>query len=543
MDYVGKIKRELTLAALFFYFFIMPAMAEKLTVEKLVENPDNISVDSDVVVLLKFKNPYGREVPIKIVDKNLLGNNGYDIQCLEYTLPKDKEIVLALAAIQPYQEGVFVLSKAQITYQNPETGKNEQIESNEYTVEVKKGKSSFGNAQGITTVYQCGGQNIKSTSFSSSGSSMQVSITQGFQSSQQTMQQALQQASSQKAQQDSQRSTQERITHALQQSQLTQDAQAIKQEMQRIAQQREEQRQQLSETIEKNRGFQEMHNQLTQQGYLISAKDITPTGNNSGSFKYIYRNDNGTSAEIAGRVEQDELRDIHLRKENDENLLRSVLANSKKFKSFSEQLANEGYNETRFDYIVNGNRTNIHISYEDKNGNKANISAVVQNATVTEVVLQKKNKSNLSWLLIFLSLLFVLLLLVFAVLQKKKSTPPQQQNSVSNGHVKSIDPLAEALKKLKEAESSYIKEPKEAFAMISEALRFYYSNVIGDGSQLNATETIMLLKKNKLPISGLQQCLSICGFIEFANYKPEEKDFKEALRLAHMELHRNIKKR
>ena len=110
-----------------------------------------------------------------IVDKNIFGNNGIDIQCLERMLPNQREITLAYDPIKPYAPGSYTLEPAKVTYTNPETGKEETVESNALNITVN-GTAAQGQAQGITTIYECGGQSIRSTSYTSSGGSMNIQI-------------------------------------------------------------------------------------------------------------------------------------------------------------------------------------------------------------------------------------------------------------------------------------------------------------------------------------------------------------------------------
>ena len=71
-----------------------------------------------------------------IVDKNIFGNNGIDIQCLERMLPNQREITLAYDPITPYAPGSYTLEPAKVTYTNPETGKEETVESNALDITV-----------------------------------------------------------------------------------------------------------------------------------------------------------------------------------------------------------------------------------------------------------------------------------------------------------------------------------------------------------------------------------------------------------------------
>jgi len=145
--------------------------AKELEVQKLIDSNKEIKVGDGVSVQLVFKNPFNRAIPIQLVDRNVFGNNGLDIQCLEYTLPREAESRIAYEPIVPYKPGMYTLDAATVTYTNPDTGKSETVESNTLGIVVKENKSMPSvQAEGITTIYRCGGTNIQSTSYSSASS-------------------------------------------------------------------------------------------------------------------------------------------------------------------------------------------------------------------------------------------------------------------------------------------------------------------------------------------------------------------------------------
>ena len=143
--------------------------AKSLEVQKLVDSNKEIKVGDGVSVQLVFKNPFNSAIPIQIVDKNVFGNNGLDIQCLEYSLPREAESGIAYEPIVPYNPGMYTLDAATVTYTNPDTGKEETVNSNTLDIMVEENKSMPSvQAEGITTIYRCGGTNMQSTSYSSS---------------------------------------------------------------------------------------------------------------------------------------------------------------------------------------------------------------------------------------------------------------------------------------------------------------------------------------------------------------------------------------
>ena len=83
-----------------------------------------------------------------------------------------------------------------------------------------------------------------------------------------------------------------------------------------------------------------------------------------------------------------------------------------------------------------------------------------------------------------------------------------------------LDMVEESLKLLGEGMK------KEAHEKLSQAIRYYYSNKIGIESELNSSELIQLLKKQKLTHSRkIKRWLEFCGMVEFAKHDVNESKF------------------
>ncbi len=83
-----------------------------------------------------------------------------------------------------------------------------------------------------------------------------------------------------------------------------------------------------------------------------------------------------------------------------------------------------------------------------------------------------------------------------------------------------LDMIVESLKLLGESRK------KEAHEKLSQAIRYYYSNKIGTGSELDSSELIQLLKKQKLTHSRkIKNWLEFCGMVEFAKHDVNETKF------------------
>ena len=67
---------------------------------------------------------------------------------------------------------------------------------------------------------------------------------------------------------------------------------------------------------------------------------------------------------------------------------------------------------------------------------------------------------------------------------------------------------------------------KEAYEKLSQAIRYNYSNKLGIGSELNSSELIQLMKRQKLTHTRkIKNWLELCGMVEFAKHDVSETKF------------------
>jgi len=262
--------------------------AKTLVVRKVVENANNIKVGDKVIIRLQFKNPFKQAIPLRIVDRNIIGNNGLDIRCLEYTLPAKEESVFAYSdPIVPFKPGKYTLDAAKVAYTNPETGKRETVESNTLDIQVKANNSQQlqgQQTQGITTIYQCNGTYIHSTSYSSSGGSFNIQIgssTHSYGNKQQS------QSGGQH-----QKSIEKRITN----NQIVQNGGKLKKELEKEMQQHKEQEERIWKELTKNPDFLKYDKQLRNAGFNQTPASFNLVSQNYTQVTIPYRNES-TGAE------------------------------------------------------------------------------------------------------------------------------------------------------------------------------------------------------------------------------------------------------
>ena len=87
-----------------------------------------------------------------------------------------------------------------------------------------------------------------------------------------------------------------------------------------------------------------------------------------------------------------------------------------------------------------------------------------------------------------------------------------------------LDMIDESLKFLEE------NKKKEAHEKLSQAIRYYYSNKIGKGTELNSSELMQLLKRQKITHSRkIKNWLEFCGMVEFAKQDVNKTKFHDII--------------
>lgn len=485
------------------------AFAQQLSVEKHVQNKE-IKVGDDVTIYLQITNPFNQDIPIRIQDKNILGNNGLDIRCYEKTIPNLQTIALRYDPIHAYASGEYTLDQATITYTNPKTGKEETVKSNSLNITIKSSSTQTVHQQGITTIYNCGGISMKSTSISSG--STQISINQNI------------------GQQRPQQPQRTQNPNNIQQT--SQDMQNIKQEMQRQRQQYQEMKEELQKRIEENKTFQELQKQLQELGYTLQNKTINPTTNNTGDFNYQYKKGNET-ASISGTMQNGTI--TEMQKQSSESLkkLQQYIEQNATFQELQKQLQQQGYTlQNKNIGAIKQNTSAFQYQYNNSQGQNASIVGNVSlNGTITDIQINKespKSKALPYWMLLLL-----LIPLVGLYYYKKHHKRSPQVIEEIKPSAPPVNPKEEALKIIANAEKLfYSGKQKDAYKEVSSAVRFYFKYVLKK-DELTSEEIIALLKttRDRTYVNKVVDCFNLCDLVKFAKYTPNEPDFTKVVEL------------
>jgi len=282
-----KVIAILVILALGILLVTSSVAAKELAVQKLVDNSKEIKVGDGVSVQLVFKNPFNSAIPIQLVDRNVFGNNGLDIQCLEHTLSAEAESGIAYEPIVPYKYGRYTLDAATVTYTNPDTGKEETVSSNTLDIVVKENKSMPPvQVEGITTIYRCGGTNMQSTSYSSSSSTQSQ-----FSSSSSSKSFNIQFGGSSFSVGQQQSGSQQGLQNRVDNNQLNQNMEQLKKEMATELQKQQELEEQIQQELAKNTAFQQYKEQLTNAGFNSSPSSFNQISQNHTEITVPYRNE------------------------------------------------------------------------------------------------------------------------------------------------------------------------------------------------------------------------------------------------------------
>jgi len=491
----------------------------QLSVEKILLN-DDVEVGGAASIALNISNPYSNPVTVKIKDKSVLGGNGLDIQCFEASIPSGGGTI-RYEDITPFMEGEFTLEAAEITYQNPDSGKEESSKSNTLKVNVRESKDlTQAQRQGITTIYRCGNMNMQSTSYSSKGgsSSFQVNIGGG-----------LSQQMDDLFNQMKPKSMQERLNEM--QQRMSQDTQVLKQQMQNQMAEQKQREQAFQEAVEKSQEFKAIQEELKQQGYKQSGNRMMPESNQTGDFEYSYKKGNET-AMIKGRMEDGKIKDLTQWGSQQQRRLEEALMNNPDFQKLDQQLQSQGYQPTQGQIdMPNRNRSEFNIQYE-KDNSQANITGKINvNGTVEEIKLQReKDEKGFPWWLILL----LTALLAFAYYLWKKRKTKKEILSDEPVITPRVDYQTKARQMLEEAQRLFDNnEEMKAYAKVSEAVRYYFRHELNHPEDFTDNELVKTLERKKhKPAKKARECLNLCGLVKFARYKPNKKDFEKIIELA-----------
>jgi hypothetical protein len=500
------------LIGFFLLILVIPFAAGDITVTKEYEG--NLKTGEDITFKIIVDNGFSEDADITLMDKNVISNNGINVECLEQTVPANSQVVMNYDPITLFEPGTFQIQPAKIEYDG------NTYESNSHELEVT-GKSQGGN-QAVTNIFRCNGVSRTSQSFSSSSGSQFTMNMGNQQSGQQNQQQASQ------GQQPP--TTRDEIQNKVDQTQqnMHQDSQATKQALEEERKRQDEMSRQLEEQLSQNQEYQEQKEMLENMGFNQSS--MPKSSATKEEFKTEFQNKQGETATISGQVDNNDtngnysnrtkVSDIKSEFQSSE-LLEKIMNNDN---LFNQQLLKEtldNYNNSippdKFTFESQENETILKNEL---------LKQPVRLDPETGELLDKPRFFNNNWLW-----WLVLMLLIISGLVLYKYWPEKKKTMVKQDKIeKKIDHKKMALGFLDEAKELFDnKEYKEAYSKASYAIRFFYSHELNLKKELTSYDTLKKLKAEKIGFKDAKEALGLCSLVEFAKYKPNRKDFNKII--------------
>ena len=497
------------------------ASAKEITIKKVVKNATVTS--GDVLQLhLEINNPNDVSVEVLIVDRNVVGESGIDIQCLEGQAPPGTATlnygeITGTEGVQAFEPGEHEIDTAELTYRDPETGSETTVRSNSLTVTVT------GTAQGqtskITTLFQCNGQRIQSTSISRSSS--------GQQGPQQ--------------QPPSSQDTQDRIDQVQQgmQSDMQELAQQIAQELAQQIAQEQARRQAMQQALESSEEFRQAERELSRQGYRRLESEIDP-GNGEGldgTFQYDYQKED-QQARIEGTMEDGDVTRMQAVDQGDLDRMRRAVESDPQVQARDQRAMEQGFKPEGTDvpFPTNGtSRFNRTLQNPQTNETKSITGSVDLNETVEDVRMEPDDDDEAERSSrILLASLFILILLMAGWwwLRQRKAELNVERQAVDFSEPP-VDWQARAREMLEEARGFFDEgQEKEAYMLVSEAVRYYFSHELSLDRECTRDDVVRVLKERGRDHRDVAECLDLCALVSFAKYRTNNEDFTRIMDIA-----------
>lgn len=293
---------------------------------------------------------------------------------------------------------------------------------------------------------------------------------------------------------------------------------------------------QLESNLESDSEFQEMKEDLLEQGYSMEKIEFDGLdADNKTDFTSSFTKPDGKTANITGSMEDGKPSDMGHLSDDDISNIKAALDNSSEYQDLKEELEAKNMSmpdDLKVEPIKNGKT-------EVAQGNMTASVYVSGNETDILDIDFDDGRTLMDKVKYPLMFLIVAIMVVSYYLYKKRSALVSAVvDNVPVARVRKVNPKKDALKMLIEAEKLFdAGDMKEAYTKVSLAVRFYFKHTIGSvaGRELTSTEVIRLLKGEGYGgISKVKECFSMCDLVKFAKYKPNKKDFGKILSLGRM---------
>ena len=484
-------------------------VAKDLMIKKVVEKATVASGDV-LQIRLEITNPNDGPVEVLIVDRNVVGDSGIDVQCLEGQAPPgtamlDYGDITGTEGVQAFEPGEHEIAPAEVTFRNPETGAETTVLSN--TLNVTVTGATQGQTSKITTLFQCGGQRVQSTSISRSSSSQQGQHGQ-------------------QQQPPSPQDTQDRI------DQMQQGMQSDMQELAQQMAQEQARRQVMQQALESSEEFRQAERELSRQGYRRSESKIDPSNGEGldGKFQYDYQKEE-EQARIEGSMEDGDVKQMQAVDQGDLDRMRRAVEADPQVQDRDQKAMEQGFEPEGTDvpFPTNGtSRFNRTLRNPQTNETKSITGSVDLNETVEDVRMDPDDdeEAERSRRILLGSILILILLMIGWWWLRQRRADLNVERYAVDFSEPPVDWRARAREMLEEARGLFDDgREKEAYMLVSEAARYYLSHDLSIDRECTRDDIIRELKDLGRDHGEVAECLDLCALVSFAKYRPNIKDF------------------
>ncbi|MEM2032379.1 MAG: hypothetical protein QW210_03540 [Candidatus Woesearchaeota archaeon] len=143
---------------------LLVVFSNEISIEKFYSG--NLTTGSNLEIGYIIENKIDQDIVIKIRDRNIINDAGFNVDCLQLTIPKNQKVKYVYdQKLFLNKAGNFTLEPALAEYTF--NGKNKEVRSNSINLEIS-GKEY--NTKYITNIYRCDGISRQSTQYSQIGS-------------------------------------------------------------------------------------------------------------------------------------------------------------------------------------------------------------------------------------------------------------------------------------------------------------------------------------------------------------------------------------
>ena len=233
----------------------------------------------------------------------------------------------------------------------------------------------------------------------------------------------------------------------------------------------------------------------------------------------------------------EQIRDeINKMKERNDRIIQE-LEQTEEFQSLHDELSTQGLTQQppRID-INSDNNAEITIPYEN-DYQESSIEADYENGEISNVRISSSEEIiefDPFWIIIPVAVV-ISTIAAFWIKKSKKEKPNkvstvQVIDSTSN-RIETVNFIDSTKQMLTQSKNLYEqKKIKDAYETFGQAIRYYYSNKLELKTEMTTKEILQQLRKQNIQeFQSIQDCLMLCGMIEFAKHRAGDTEFFDAV--------------